>query len=149
MSNLNPSLLERLRQLNLSLRLQLDQAEARIPAINDLIEQLGAIDLLCEAALLGLVIYERHYDLSKGPRDSGQVLQSALMIPGGIGVLLWDTDEYLAFRSDPDPNEASLFLKFVPFDDCEGAVKALLLPQIEPLMELLMNRLGTIVRDQA
>lgn len=138
----------RLRQLNLSLRLQLDQAEARIPPINDLIEQLGAIDLLSEAALLGLVIYERHYDLSHGPRDSGQLLQSALMIPGGIGVLLWDTDEYLAFRSNPDPNEAALFLKFVPFNDCEGAVKALLLPQIEPLMELLMKRLSYLFRDQ-
>jgi len=147
-NHLNLSFVERLRQLNLTLRVQLDQAEARIPGINDLIQQLGAIDLLNDAALLGLVIYERHYDLSRGPHDSGQVLQSVLMIPGGIGVLLWDTEEYLAFRSTPEPDPTTLKLKFVPFDDCEGAVKALLLPQVQPLMELLMNRLSGVLRQQ-
>lgn len=133
-------IVEQLRQLNLSLRLQLEQAEARIPVINELIERLAAIELVSETALLGLVIYEKHYSSQSGPQDSSQVLQAVLMIPGGFGVICWDVEEYLAFRDHPPEDLSNLFLKYVPFDSCVSAVKALLLPQVEPLMELLMKR---------
>lgn len=135
-----PLLLERLRMLNLVLRLRLEQAEARIPGINDLIQQLFAIELLPETALLGLVIFERHYSAQTGPQDSSQVLQAAILIPGGLGVVCWDSEDYLAFRNHLPENLQELFLKFVPFDRCGSAVKALLLPQVEPLMERLMTR---------
>lgn len=133
-------LLEKLRMLNLVLRLRLEQAEARIPGINDLIQQLFTIELVPETALLGLVIFERHYSARTGPQDSSQILQSALLIPGGLGVIFWDSEEYLAFRNHPPENLQELFLKFVPFDRCGSAVKALLLPQVEPLMERLLTR---------
>jgi len=137
-------IIQQLRQLNLSLRIQLEQAEARIPDINELIEQLAAIELISETALLGLVIYEKHYSALSGPHDSSQVIQSALMIPGGIGVVCWDTEEYLAFRDNPPEDLSELYIKYVPFDSCASAVKALLLPQVEPLMELFMKRFGQL-----
>ena len=62
------------------------------------------------------------------------------MIPGGLGVIRWDTEEYQAFRREPLVDQSGLELKFVPFAACGWAVKALLLPQIEPLMELLFTR---------
>lgn len=146
-NNMSDPIVEQLRQLNLSLRIQLEQAEARIPGINDLIEQLATIELVSETALLGLVIYEKHYSALNGPQDSGQVLQSVLMIPGGIGVICWDTEEYLAFRDHPPDDLSELFLKYVPFNSCVSAVKALLLPQVEPLMELLMKRFSHLNRE--
>jgi len=132
--------IQQLQHLNLLLRLHLEEAEVRIPEINDLIRQLLTIELVPETALLGLVIYERHYSALTGPQDSSQVLQSALLIPGGLGVILWDCEDYLRFRNSPPVDQGELFLKFVPFEQCGSAVKALLLPQIEPLMELLFKR---------
>jgi len=131
---------EQLQYLNLLLRLHLEEAEVRIPEINDLIRQLFTIEFVPETALLGLVIYERHYSALTGPHDSSQVLQSALLIPGGLGVILWDSEDYLRFRNAPPVDQGELFLKFVPFDQCVSAVKALLLPQVQPLMELLLKR---------
>lgn len=132
--------IDRLRQLNLSLRVQLEQAEARVPGINDLINQLATIELVTETALLGLVIYEGHYSILTGPHDSGQIVQAALMIPGGFGVIYWDSEEFESFRNSPLENEAELFCRFVPFDICPSAIKALLLPQVQPLLELLLVR---------
>ncbi|MDB5345002.1 MAG: hypothetical protein JWP89_3379 [Schlesneria sp.] len=147
MSESKRSVINELRQLNLSLRAQLEQAEARVPVINALVAQLAEIELVTEVAILGLVIYQGHYSALTGPHDSGPVLQSALLIPGGIGVIYWDSEEYAALRKNPHRNEWDLFLRFSHFDDCPSAVKALLLPQVQSLMEQLLSRFRFFWKD--
>lgn len=131
--------LERLRNLNVTIRAQLEQAEAHIPDINIAIQQLSGIQLLPETALLGHIIFERHYCPINGPHDSSQVLQAALLIPQGIGVIMWDLEEYIAFRNNPDAHQGDLFLRFVGFDDLGFAIKALLLPQAESLLDRVIQ----------
>jgi hypothetical protein len=147
MAESSQNYVDQLRQLNLSLRVQLEQAEARIPGINDLLQQLATIDLVTETALLGLVIFEGHYSVLTGPHDSGPLLQAALLIPGGLGVIHWDSEEYATFRKAPPQNETELFIKFVPFESCPSAIKALLLPQVEPLLELFFSRFRCLKRN--
>lgn len=139
--NLNRNYLHQLQQLNLHLRVHLEEAEVRVPEINDQIQQLYAIELVPETALLGTVICVRDYSILNGAPDSSQVFQSALLIPGGLGVILWDCEDYLNFRNGPSVDQKELFLKFVPFDLCDSAVKALLLPHIEPLLRMLFKQL--------
>lgn len=87
--------LAQLQTLNLQLRSQLEFAEHLIPQLNQQILQLGKIQLLDHAAILGDIIYDRCYsDEVDGP-DS-LVLQAALLIPGGIGAIAWDREEYLS-----------------------------------------------------
>ncbi len=142
-----PNYVDQLRILNLSLRAQLEQAEARIPGINDLIKQLAAIELITESALLGPIIYERQYGVIEGSRDSGQLLQAALLVPSGFGTICWDSEDYVTFRKHPPQNESQIILNFVPFDSCPSAVQALLLPQVEPLLERLFRRFGFLQRN--
>ncbi len=134
------TIVEQLRQLTLSLSAQLDQAEARIPDINTVVTQLGGLGLLTETVILGIVIYEGHYGIRGGPHDSGLVIQAGLMLPGGFGVICWDSEEYLAFRNSPPQSDAHLLLRFIPFEACVPAIRALLLPQVHPLLAMLLKR---------
>ncbi len=134
--------IDELRQLNIKLRSQLEQAETFIPELNRQIKQLANLQFAGDTVILGQVVYERHYAARSGPMDSSQVLQAALLAPGGIGVVLWDQAEYLAFRSVPEPRQSDVTIRFVSFEECEPAVRGLILPQVEPLMQRLYQLLG-------
>jgi hypothetical protein len=69
------------------------------------------------------------------------VIQAALLVPDGIGVVLWDSEQYAALRDLPEGREADEKVLFQPFAECEPAVKGLLLPEIESLLERLYKRL--------
>jgi hypothetical protein len=130
--------LETLRQLNLTLRQQLEAAEARVPAINEQIAQLVGIGLIQDAALLGEVVYDKAYSPIPTPTDGSLVLQAAILIPGGLGLVAWDREEFLAVRNQ-GPGYRDTHLRFVPFDELGSALKALLLPQVEPLLDRLLS----------
>jgi hypothetical protein len=66
-------------------------------------------------------------------------VQAALLVPEGLGVVLWDSDHYAEMCDLPDGLEADT--RFRAFARCEPAVRALLLPHIEPLLERLYQRL--------
>lgn len=134
--NLNERL-KQLQQFNTELRQQLEAAEACIPPINDAIEQLARVGLVHDQAFLGPIVYERGYSDRTGPHTSGQVLQSALLVPGGLGIVLWDSEEYLAFVNSPAPPGSDLFPRFVRFEDCPLGVKALLMLHVRDLFERL------------
>lgn len=135
------SRVSQLRELNLLLRGRFEQAEAQIPPINDQIARLSRVRLLHKTALLGPVIYQRNYSDVNGPHESGQILQVALLIPGGIGIVSWDSKEYAALREPGRPPEAEAFRYFLPFDECDPAIRGLLLPHMEPLLEQLVLRI--------
>lgn len=143
MTDISRSVLGQLGQLSLSLRAQLDQAEAHVPNINALFARLAEVDRLNETIILGLVIYEGHYNILTGPHEMGQVVQAALMVPQGFGVICWDSAEYLIFRKNPPRTVAELLLRFVAFETCPPAIKTLLLPQVHPLLAQFLGRLRT------
>ena len=143
------SLTERIRQLqqlNVNLRQQLEVAEHHLPAINEQIRSLADLDIVAGIALLGTVVYDRAYG-HDGPIDSNQILQAAILIPQGFGVCMWDSEEYFRVRQQPRISHGTIQMKFVPFDECGSAVKALLLPHVEPLLDRLMQLVTPNRRD--
>ena len=126
-----------LRELNLSIRKQLETVESRVPSINVQVSQLAAIHLIRDAALLGEIVYDRAYGPIPSHSDGGLLLQAALLVPEGLGLVAWDCEEFLSFR-EQGPGVRDARLRFVPFDELDGALKVLLLPQIEPLLARLI-----------
>lgn len=134
--------LEQLRSLNLRIRHQLDLAEMKVPVANDLIAQLAAVKLLHESVFLGPPILCRAYGAQEDLDESGQVILAALLVPGGIGVVTFDTDQYASMQDIPHKTEQEAALHFLAFDNCSPAIRALLLPRIEPLLQELCQLLA-------
>lgn len=101
----------------------------------------GLMRVLRETAVLGLVIYEGHYSDHPGSEKSTNVVQAALMIPKGFGVIWWEAKEYLAYRNSPPASESDCQFRFVPFLDCPSAIRTLLLPQVHPLLVMLLSQM--------
>jgi hypothetical protein len=133
--------LKRLKELNLLLRSQLELAEARIAPLNDQLAQLARIDFLHNEALFGAFVYHRAYS-NPGAGDGSLLLQAAILIPGGIGLVAWDREEYFSLEGPDGPTYRDARPRFTPFHELDHAQKALLLPQVEPLLDQLFARVG-------
>lgn len=138
------SVIDSLQKLNVNIRQRLEQAETYVPVLNAQLEQLGVIDLVNGITLLGDVIHERPYADGSGREESAELVQAALLAPEGFGVAIWDLEEYVANQKSPSGSEVDARLRFVPFEQCNSAVKALLLPQVRPLLD----RLFAIIRHR-
>jgi len=130
-----------LKWLNFWIRHSCDQAEAKMAEVNRLLEQLAETGWVQETVILGAVIHQRYYAPLSGGHDSSQVIQAALCVPGGLGVVLWDSEDYTSLSEIPQGLEAEARLGFRPFERCEPAIKALLLPHLETLLHQLRRRL--------
>jgi hypothetical protein len=131
-----------LRWLTFWVRHACDQAEAKMGEVNHLIDQLGVTGFLHETVLLGPVIHHRSYAPRPGGSDSVQLAQAALCVPGGFGVILWDSEDYQELRETAEGLESEALLHFRPLGECELALKALLQPHIEPLLGRLYRLLA-------
>ncbi len=85
---------------------------------------------------------QRPYLPQLGPSDSGQIFQACLLVPEGIGVLIFDLEYYLYRRENPQAEEACLSARFQGFGPCSSFLKAALLPQVESLVSRLLLSLG-------
>ena len=115
------------------------QAEARAAGLNSLIHEIWQLGLGTRTSLLGPVLQTRSYDPKAGGHDSGQVIQSALLVPGGLGVVAWDSEFYLSLVDVPDGLEAAAAMYHIPFEKCCPAWRALLCEHIAPLVEQLFD----------
>lgn len=134
--------LDRLRQLNLEIRRRLELAEAHVGTANLLLAQLAVTELMNDQIFLGDVIMQRPYSVHFDTA-SGQIIQAALSVDSGFGAIFWDSEE-LAALADTSQFESEALLKHVPFNRCGSATKALLLPQLEPLLERLLRAIRAI-----
>jgi hypothetical protein len=135
-------LLERLRDANLTLRHRLEIAQAVVPEINSNLSRLLALQALPDITLLGAVIHQQPYATGLGPTASGQVFLANIRIPGGLGVLLLDSEEYLELKGEAEGFERAAATKFLAFDECPPAIQAMLLPQVAGLLEQLCRLLN-------
>lgn len=116
-------------------------AEARAAGVNNLINDIWQFGLWSRASLLGPVIQTRNYAPQPGGHDSGQVIQSALLLPGGLGVVIWDSEFYLSLVDVPDGLEVAAAMYHVPFEQCCPAWRALLSDHIDPLVQKFFDML--------
>jgi hypothetical protein len=133
--------LETLKQLNLSLRSQLELAEARIPPLNEQLTQLARIEFIHNEALFGAFVYHRAYS-NPGAGDGSLLLQAAILVPDGIGLVAWDREEHLSLDGPDGPTYRDARPRFIVFHELDHAQKALLLPQVEPLVDQLLVHIG-------
>lgn len=136
-------LLDRLQQLNVDLRRRWEIAETFLPRLNDLLTQLALLEADRRYILAGAVLSERPYDAADLCRNSGQIAQSALMFPGGLGVLLWDSDEFCMSESSCEVPPDAIH-RFVPLTECSKPYWIQLaesaLPMVERLLRLLYGK---------
>jgi hypothetical protein len=133
--------IDELREINLLLRHQLEQAEAKLPPITQLVNQLAKLGLIGETVLVEEAIHQRSYPPGTLWSDSCQVIQPAIAIPGGFGIVRWELEDYLEESRLPEFTRDELWIRFEPFDRCALAYRALILPSAERLL----GRLLTIV----
>ena len=95
-------LVEQLQDLIVRLRSQLEQSEAHIPTVNSAIQRLAELDLVTPQTLLGNVVHTQCYPADSGITDAGLVLQVALKIPEGLGIVTWDSEQYMTLRQSPE-----------------------------------------------
>lgn len=130
-------LIQQLQELSIRLRSQLDQSEAHIVSLNHVVGSIADLNLVTEQVLLGHVVHMRDYTPSAGITDSGIVLQAALSIPGGLGIVTWDTDVYARARLSPDGLHGEGHHRFMEYASLDPAIRALLLPHVESLLTRL------------
>jgi hypothetical protein len=134
--------LELLRLRVLRVRQQLEIAEARVPRWNQLVQELWRVGLVPQTAILGRVIETRPYAPMAGGHASGQVVQAALLIPGGVGILLWDTEDFALLAREPDGLEDAAWAHHLPFESCQPAHQVALAEQLPLLIGRFVRLLG-------
>jgi len=139
--SLNDGLLDLSLRL-LKLRRQMEVAEAQASGVNFLVNTVWRMGLMPRSAYLGPIIHTRPYSPKIGGHDSGQVYQSSLLVPGGIGASIWDTEEFAALADIPDGLEAVADLHHIPSEECDHAIRALLQPHIPLLISRFLRSLA-------
>jgi hypothetical protein len=128
-----------LARLATTIRSGIEQAEAMIPALN---QQLAELDLLgvTRHQVEGPGLYGRPAGLSNDLDDSAIVFQAVLLMPGGIGVAEWTSDDYSEHQHCSHGEPVDLRDRFVPYGKLPLIVRALLVPHASQLI-------GNLLRD--
>jgi hypothetical protein len=132
-------LVNRLRVWNLGVRRLAEQAEARVADVTDLVRELHAAGRVRSAVILGPVMDVRPYDPGYGPDDSGQVVQAVLLVPEGLGLVYWDTEDRQAVSPGPDREREARRL-FTPAAGLRPLVRVQILPYAAELISRLISR---------
>ena len=134
--------LERLDRIRLQLATMKSYSQMgrqRVLALTALVKDISEAGLMSRAVLLGQIVSERSYAPTVGGSSSGQIFQSALLVPGGIGLLIWDADEFCTLEKQIEGLESAAERFFVPFETCEGGLQGLLATQYPALVEQFLD----------
>lgn len=134
---------DRLNRIDLRLRQQLEQAELQIPIFNASVQRIASLGLINDVVLLGEILIRRPYAPGHGPTDSNQIIQAVLLIPGGIGAAVCDTEDWYRLQKLPADLESEAALRFRAFDLFTPGEKALLMLASGPLM----SRFSQLLED--
>jgi hypothetical protein len=97
---------------------------AKMNEVNQLLGQLGKAGLVHETVVLGEVIHHRYYSPQREGHDSSQLVQAVLCLPGGIGVVLWDSEKNTELRDVSDSLESEARLGFRPVRAVRGGAQS-------------------------
>jgi hypothetical protein len=130
--------LKRLQRLLLRIRNAAEHAEAQAGELNALARQIASVGIIPDRAIVGKPIFVRDYRLSTDESNTVEIWHAALLLPDGIGALVWDSDEYLDLPSEFEPSVAEARWRFIPFVECPPVAKALLAGHAESLFDEVM-----------
>lgn len=107
-----------------------------VPAINELIHELSPAWNGTNTAFLGPVLD------SLSPMD-GTEYRAAVLVPDGVGVIVWSSAENDAAEQLKRGEIDELTAEFIRFERCRPEVQQGLLPHIASLLERIYQRLNT------
>ncbi|HET6328727.1 MAG TPA: hypothetical protein VFG04_28850 [Planctomycetaceae bacterium] len=110
-----------------------EHAEAHAGELNTLARQIAGVGIIPEQAIVGKPLLVRDYEISTDASNTVQIWHAVLLLPDGIGALVWDSEEYLDLPSDFEPSIAEARGRFIPFVGCPPVAKALLAGHTESL----------------
>jgi hypothetical protein len=114
-------------------------AEARAEYLKPYLDCLELSGLLNGHVILGESLLPLYTAPVEGGTDSGLYCQAAILVPGGLGVVLWSSAEHDELRQVPEGLEAQARTSFQPFGSCRPVVQQWLLPQIDGLFRQLFD----------
>jgi hypothetical protein len=126
-----------LRTLLVETRRAIEQAEARVEQINEVVRGLSEQGEVPRGIFLGKTIASP-WDAEAGRCNAGQVFQAVLLVPEGLGVSRLDAEMSDACTESSGGLEDEVRLTFVPFAACSPAEKALFYSEMEVLCERFM-----------
>lgn len=132
---------DRLRDWDAGVRRLAEQAEARVADADALVRDLYRAGRVRAKVLLGPVMSVRPYDPGCGPEDSGQVTQAVLLVPEGLGVVFWDTEDLHALPPGAD-REREARRRFTPIAQCRPILRIHTLPCAVELLARLVRTAG-------
>ncbi len=98
--------LKRLQRLLLRIRNAAEHAEAQAVELNALARQIAGVGIIPDQAIVGKPLLVRDYEVSTDESNTVQIWHAALLLPDGIGALLWDSEEYQDLPCDFAPSIA-------------------------------------------
>ena len=125
-------------RLAMMIRIGLESAESTIPGINCQLAELAAMGIT-DLQIEGLAIYCRPAGPSSAYDDSFVIYQAAIILPGGVGCVLWDAADYDEHTSPPHGEPVDLRANFIPYDTCPPIVRALLVTHVGRLLDGLLG----------
>lgn len=120
------------------IRTSLDEAESTVPSINEQLDQLAAVGMV-DFQIEGPSVYCRPMGVSSAFNDDFVVYQAAIVMPGGVGAVIWDANEYHEHANRPHGEPADLEPRFVPYAKCPTLVRALLVSHAGRMLDSLMR----------
>ncbi len=120
-----------------------EQAEARVEEADRLIRAAVTAGCLAPGVIVGPAVRQCAYPAADGRDDSSLVARLVLHAPRGLGVAWWDVDVHYERAQEEGALEADAAGGFVPFAECEAAVKALCVPHIAGLLLEMRSRLSS------
>ncbi len=135
--------LDHLRRLSQRVRQQLDQANALILRVNQQIRTLTELDVaLAGLVLTGRVIHRQPYTENPWQLISERVFQATLVTPEGIGLTVWDSEDYITVHNEQEPDLSEYRVRFQPYSRLTPVLRSRLLHEAIPLAEALIDMLG-------
>mgnify|MGYP001547763351 CR=1 FL=1 len=120
-----------------TIRTGLDQDETSLPAINASLASLASCGIV-DHEIDGPTIYCRPRGLSSQSTDELVLYRASLVLPAGLGVTLWDAQEYAEHANGAYGEPVDLSGRFVPYCDCPPVIRALLVGHAGELIQKLV-----------
>lgn len=85
------------------------------------------------------LLHERTAHLAQLSTTLRNGLQAAIILPGGVGALTWDSPQYHEHVSRPYGEPVDLAPRFTPYAQCPALVRAMLISHAGRMLESLMQ----------
>lgn len=138
-------MIEELKNLNLQITRLAEYAEAVLPQLNAQLNRLHEVGLIAACLIRSDSVWQRPYNEGFTPAISGQVLQAVLIIPGGFGMLVLDSEDFVQMHNQEIARD-ELKNWVVPIEQCLPAEQAYIYLQCRKLFVELIKQQG--LQDQ-